>query len=64
MKITPWGSEDRQMLPRHHNVPLYVTVSSIILESKHTLIDIGSSLNIMLLSMLEEVGIELKSLNR
>lgn len=48
---------DKQILPSHHNMPFYVTVSIHAVELKCTLIDPSSFFNIMPLLMLKEVGI-------
>lgn len=55
-------SEDKAMVfyeknsqPSHYRRPLYVT--AIVHDMEHALVDLGSSMNIMPLSMLEAIGI-------
>lgn len=48
---------DMQILPSYHTRRLYVTPYVLDAELKHELINLGSSLIIMPLSVLEEVGI-------
>lgn len=49
--------KDRQVAPSHHNRSLYVTASIRNFKLRRTMVDPGSSLNIIPLSTLKAVGI-------
>lgn len=49
--------KNRQIVPSHHNKPLYVTAHICDVELRRAMTDLGSSLNIMLLFTLEMVSI-------
>lgn len=47
----------KQGLPSHHNRPLYVKDHVKNIELRHVMVDIGSSLNIIPLPILEIAGV-------
>lgn len=54
----------RLELSSHHNIPLYVTTSIREAELKRAILDLGSLINIVSLSILDAVGVVRSSIQR